>query len=163
MTAHAALYIQANNAIDLRGLQEIIENAALPLNMKRRTNGHVEQITMADSDLHITINFMDSERIPEHIRGFLGWVDFVERAISSRDSKAANSSADFFKLKKQIANTRYVLGVIIQPGMDSAGKCKQFILDLAAHHDALIFAYDSVYDGAGRVIIGKKDAPDYYG
>jgi hypothetical protein len=117
MTANAAIYAPTGRIIEREELCTIaagamVETSPAPV-------GCAAQFHVAWPDCKVIINVMPPEDIPAHIDGFLGWIWAVREAIGPLDDDGEQTMV---ALENDIADTKQVLGIVIEPEIDQEGK-----------------------------------------
>jgi hypothetical protein len=98
-------------------------------------------------DLTVTCNEMPGENLPNHLEGFCGYVKHIYRGKLDSRGKA---------IQDRIQYTRLVVGVVVEPGCDQAGRAERILGALANGLDALLFCQSALYDKNSKLIL----APD---
>jgi hypothetical protein len=98
-------------------------------------------------DLAITVNEMPAKEVPEHLRGFCGYVQHIYGGKPDDRGK---------QILDRIRYTRLVAGVIIEPGRDEQGRAGQLLGAVAYGLEALLFHGSALFDKDARLIL----APD---
>jgi len=150
MTANAAIYSSTKKVIPVQKLREIVGHDNV--SVKRSLAGDVSQILLRWSDCTIAINLMKAKEIPQHLEGFLGYINHLSGGHV--DQRLA-------QLMQQVADTKQVMGLVIEPGLDTQGRCKRFVCVVTNYYGGIFFANDSIYDGNGILLLGPERAVDY--
>jgi hypothetical protein len=91
----------------------------------------------------VTINFMPQVAIEQHLRGFSG---YAEQFIVDRDKLPYVLS--------RIKQVRFVLGCVIEPGFDKAGKVHEFLFQFTALLNGILFLDNTIFDYDGEALGG---------
>jgi hypothetical protein len=98
-------------------------------------------------DVTVTCNEMPKKNLPTHLDGFGGYVKHIYRG--KLDSRGES-------ILDRIQYTRLVVGVVVEPGCDQAGRAQRILGALANGLDALLFCQSALYDKNSQLIL----APD---
>ncbi len=118
-----------------------------PLAAGAQVSSAAGDITLTWDDVAVRISRMSPEAIGAHLEGFLG---YVNKACEIHD----------ITLPDRIPGFRTVLGCVIEPALDDAGKAHDLVLRLAEALQGVVFSGDiqSVIDPQGMVLaIARKD------
>jgi uncharacterized protein DUF4272 len=104
-------------------------------------------------DVRVVFNRMDrsSPELPRHLMGFQGYVQHLA---------GEQMTPRIHGLLERAARTRHVLGTVIEPGFDTAGKAWGLVLRIAAAHGGLIFCNSSILDSQGRYYLAANGDHD---
>jgi hypothetical protein len=98
-------------------------------------------------DVTVACNEMPKKNLPTHLDGFCGYVKHIYRGkVDSRGESILD----------RIQYTRLVVGVVVEPGCDQAGRAERILGGLAGGLDALMFCQSALYDKNSKLIL----APD---
>jgi hypothetical protein len=98
-------------------------------------------------DLKVICNEMPGKNLPNHLEGFCGYVKHIYRGKLDSRCEA---------ILGRIQYTRLVVGVVVEPGCDQAGRAEGILGALANGLDALLFCQSALYDKNSKLIL----APD---
>lgn len=157
MPAWASIYSQADTIIEPAKLKELSATANIDV-ISHPDVGTVKQFDMNWGAYCVNINVMHPDFIPEHIDGFLGWLAVVKEARGPFEDGGERTWAS---LLDWVSAIRQVLGMVIETALDSDGRLKGLVRDIAAFYDGIIFADDAIYLSTGQLIIGPHGAEDY--
>jgi hypothetical protein len=91
----------------------------------------------------VRINFMPGEQIQRHLEGFMG---FAQQTIPDKDKMLYALS--------RIHHVQLVGGCVITPGFDHDGVIEQFLHDLVARLNGLLFIHNTIFDYDGERLGG---------
>jgi hypothetical protein len=97
--------------------------------------------------LSVTCNEMPAREVPDHLQGFRGYVLGI---YGGKPDERGEQILD------RIGYTRLVVGVVVEPKCDTAGRAEQVLGALAYGMEALMFFGNALYDKDSRLIL----APD---
>ncbi len=140
MPANLAIYLPAPPpaAESIRG-HAAVESA----DIDESTDGVPTQYRVVVNGVGIQINPMDGPRVRSHIEGFTRFVQQVPATLHTGD------------VKRRLQSVKTILGCVIQPDVDAEGKVDDFLFELAAEGDGLVFMSDSVFSADGQGLIGR--------
>jgi hypothetical protein len=99
------------------------------------------------TDLTVTVNVMPTQKVPEHLKGFCGYV----RHIYEGEPDARGE-----QILDRIRYTRLVAGVVIDPERDEEGRAERILGAMAYGLHALLFYGSALFDRDSKLIL----APD---
>lgn len=98
-------------------------------------------------DLTVTVNEMPEKDVPDHLRGFAGYVRHI---YGGKPDERGEQILD------RIHHTRLVAGVVVEPERDAEGRAEAVLGAMANGLQALMFHGTALYDHMARLIL----APD---
>ncbi len=132
MPDHAAVYL--TRALTLDDIRAIGNPGAVA--------GVGETIAMLSiGKVRVTVNSMPAGKLVEHLAGLRG---YVQARLVVRDP-------GFLVQISQVVQT---LGIVAEPGMDSAGAVRAFVAALARRGHGFVFRNPDLHDADGRVLAG---------
>jgi len=157
MSDWAAIYSTKNVMLDPDILKGLEGNANVQVRVAPSARVS-RQLHVDCREYNLTINVMNAQDVPEHIDGFLGWLTAVHEARGPFEDQGEQVWSN---LMDWVATTRQVLGIVIEPHIDTASRCKSLVRGIAEFYDGIIFANDAIYLSTGQLIIGPDNAQDY--
>ena len=91
----------------------------------------------------VRINFMPSDQIQRHLEGFMG---FAQQTISDKEKMLYALS--------RIYHVQLVGGCVVSPGFDQDGIIEQFLRELVARLNGLLFIHNTLFDYDGERLGG---------
>ena len=91
----------------------------------------------------VAMNFMPQELMEEHLQGFSA---YAEHAVKDKERLPYVLS--------RIRHVRLVLGCVIEPGFDEAGKIQEFLFHFNGLLNGLLFLADTIFDYDGEPLGG---------
>jgi hypothetical protein len=91
----------------------------------------------------VTMNFMPKGLVAHHLEGF---GDYARSIIADKDR--------LVYVLSRIDYVRLVVGCVITPCFDEAGKVQEFLLRFNLHFNGLLFVLDSIFDYDGQPLGG---------
>ena len=92
----------------------------------------------------LTMNAMSEGEIPQHLAGFSNY------AFSLHDSGKSQNTKNVLE---KIAQTKVVLGCVVDPSFDTEGLIGGFLSSWAIAQDGLLFARDQIFGNNGEVLL----------
>ncbi|VFQ44035.1 hypothetical protein [Desulfoluna butyratoxydans] len=136
MPASAAIYIQYDTAVDLSDLFEDVKS----------DNGLFKTPTFFEvriGDDVVRFNVMERTLVPEHIKGFLG---YISSRVHDFETRADICHA--------IGHTRIVLGLTTDKEFEENPAIWESLFRIADMYDGFVFTYDSLLLPDGAVLFG---------
>ena len=93
--------------------------------------------------IHVRLNVMPAGDLETHLARFCGWVGALQ---DPDDAKV--------RAKRRIAETKCVLGLVTSAEFAASPALWPWLIRIARANSGVVFAWDSVYDGDGGVIVG---------
>ncbi len=94
---------------------------------------------------------MAPRKVPGHLQGFVGWVR--KQCDGEPDTRVQ-------RILERIRSTRLVVGVVITPERDAAGKAEQILATLCFGAEALLFFDGEIYDKNAALLLGRDGSFD---
>ena len=135
MPANASIYIQENK-IDL---SDIFKDTKSDKKLFKAA-------TYYDVDLEgdkVRFNIMEQSKIPNHIDGFLGYIDSLDH---DEERKKDTCYA--------ISHTKIVLGLVTDKEFEENHSIWESLFKIADKYNGFVFVYDSVLLSNGAVLVG---------
>ncbi|SCY70992.1 hypothetical protein [Desulfoluna spongiiphila] len=142
MPANGALYIQ-HSTIDLSDVFEDVKS----------DKGRVKKPTFFDVELGgdvVRFNVMDSDLVPAHVSGLLGYISSRVRDPGDREN-----------ICHAIRHTHIVLGLAMDKEFEENPAVWESLFTIADAYDGFVFTYDSLLLPNGAVLLGPlmEDVP----
>ncbi|MEM7232877.1 MAG: hypothetical protein AAF517_11905 [Planctomycetota bacterium] len=135
MPANAAVYLPSTK-ISLQGLPKITAQ-------KGSTSKSDAYFEFDVGDDKVRLSAMPGEQIPGHLQGFTGYVN----SLPATDEQKEEATS-------LLQQTKLVLGLHTDGDFDSNPDIWKTLLTLAKSNGGFVFAFNSVIDTNGDVIIG---------
>jgi hypothetical protein len=97
----------------------------------------------------VKINFMPRDQIQNHLQGFMG---FARKTIHEQEKLLYTLS--------RIHHVQLVGGCVITPDFDQGGVIEEFLRDLVAKLNGLLFIYNEIFDYDGEQLSGRPVSPN---
>lgn len=135
MPANGCIYIQRDDV----DLAEVFDNVKSDKWLLRKASYY--DVILGQDNVRFTV--MPSNEIPNHIRGFLGY-------ISSLDQDQKRKEDTSFA----ISHTKVVLGLVTDKEFDDNHAIWQSLFKIADKYDGFVFTHDSVLLPSGAILVG---------
>lgn len=89
------------------------------------------------------MNFMPAGMVEEHLQGLEGYA-----------SQVIKDHERLPYILARIHHVRFIIGCVIEPGFDEAGKMQQFLFHFTGLLNGLLFADDTLFDYDGEPLAG---------
>ena len=136
MPGNAAIYIADPGMIGSKVFDRLANVSSYEsLSNGETATGVVFHLPQGD----IKINFMPGEQIQRHLEGFTG---FAQQTIADKEKMLYALS--------RIYHVQLVGGCVITPDFDENGAIEQFLRDLVAQLNGLLFIHNTIFDYDGE-------------
>jgi hypothetical protein len=98
-------------------------------------------------DLTILVNALPREEMPEHLKGFVGYIRHIYGENIPRRGE---------KIIAQILRTRLVVGIEIQPGRDTEGRTEHLVGSMCGGLHPIMFHADALFDWMSRLLLAPN-------
>jgi hypothetical protein len=149
MPENVAFYSQTYDALPADKMAKLAGKAKLTV--EQGPEGGHRSFVYRWRGLTVRCNEMPPAELPSHLDGFCGYVRQIYRV---------NPDARGQQILERIRYTRLVVGVVIDPGRDRAGRAEQVLGAMANGLDALLFFDSALYDKNVKLLLGPDGSFD---
>jgi hypothetical protein len=142
MPENVTFYSQTYDALPDKEMKQLAGKAKLAV---ERNDEGGRAFVYRWKGLTVRCNEMPQAQVPNHLDGFCGYVKNIYRG--KPDARGQ-------QILDRIRHTRLVVGVVVDPKRDDAGRSEQLLGAMANGLDALIFYGTDLYDKDMKLILG---------
>jgi len=141
MPEHFTVYAQTYDALPEEQMRRLARDADFDIG---RDDEGGRTFTYRWPDVTVTCHEMPPQKVPQHLRDFASWVTILyDRKPDERGRQILD----------RIHYTRLVVGVVIEPQRDDAGRVEAILGAMAHGLNALLFYDNALYDKDARLIL----------